>query len=36
MKALEFLKNIKEDTPCEWKELDEMHNVLVEVASFDD
>lgn len=21
-KALEFLKQIKEDTPCEWKELD--------------
>lgn len=23
MKALEFLKQMKEDTPCEWKELDE-------------
>lgn len=33
MKALEFLKNIKEDTPCEWKELDEAIAELEELKN---
>ena len=33
MKALEFLKDIQEDTPCKWEELDEVIAELEELQN---